>query len=84
MTAEHWAKVRALVEQAIDVPAHERAELLDRATDDLDLRLEAAQLLEYEQEACKMFAESEAHARCGCSPLSESSLAGGLVNRTAR
>ena len=59
MTAERWAKVRALVEQAIDLPAEERREFLIGATSDLDLRAEAEQLLEYDKQSGRIFSIGE-------------------------
>ena len=55
MTPEMWARVRALVEAAMNLSPGERAAYLSAEAPGREIREEAEQLLEFEQQASEIF-----------------------------
>jgi hypothetical protein len=55
MTPEHWAKVRALLEKATDLPESEREAFLNATDDDPELIAEVRRLLSHDQQASAAF-----------------------------
>jgi len=78
MTAEFWAKVRALVESAMLVPPDKRSEFLAAQEPDAAVRAEAEELLRFDHEANEIFSAENQPVDFSAS-ISEASLTGHLI-----